>query len=265
MASIAMRYAVSNLVDADSLDSTSSEDSLYTMEYLYDKRQSKPFRFTSNSDEWILVDLGSDLSIRFVALMQHTFVNPSVLQIQAYSEATGKPADNGDPADHTETLTLCPENDNIFKRFSASQTYRYWMLSVTDASAPANMGLGQFMIATDAIQFTRNYNWGFSENLVLVNANQRTSYGQLWVAHKAMYKEFVLQYEGIEDTDIDGEWLTFIEAVKKHVPFVFIPDDSEDKCWYVNLTSDWELNRQFIDITNFTLNLQEQARGITVL
>jgi hypothetical protein len=180
-----MRYAVTNLIDSSTLDSVSSDNgSPYGMANIYDRRQSKPFRFTSNSDEWILVDLGADTALRFVSIMQHDFVSPSVLQIQAYSQATGKPTDNSDPADHTETLSLCPENANIFKRFSASQTYRYWMLSVTDASAPANMGLGQFGLYVDGTQFTRNYNWGFSEKLVIVKANRTTSYGQLWVAHK---------------------------------------------------------------------------------
>jgi len=263
--SISMRYAVTNLITSSTLDSVSSEDTLYTMDNLYDKRQSKPFRFTSNSDEWILVDLGADTAVRFVSLLEHDFVSPSVLQIQAYSQATGKPADNGDPADHTETLTLCPENDNIFKRFSASQTYRYWMLSVTDASAPSNMGLGQFMLSPDASAFTRNHNWGFSEKLVINKSTQTTGYGQVWVAHKAMHKEFGLTYQHIADSEIDGEWLTFIMAVKGHVPFVFIPDDSDDKCWYVNMQSDWDMLREFINMTNFSLELREQSRGIAVL
>jgi hypothetical protein len=59
--------------------------------------------------------------------------------------------------------------------------------------------------------------------------------------------------------------LNFINAVKGHIPFVFVPDDSDDKCWFVNLTSDWELGREFIDMTNFTLSLREQTRGIAVL
>jgi len=262
---IAMRYAVSNLITESTLDSVSSEDTLYVKEYLYDERQSKPFRWTSNTAEWILIDLGSDIPVRFVSLLLHDFVNPGTLQMQGYLQATGKPTDCSDPADFTETLSLCPENDNIFKRFAASVTCRYWLLCVTDVSAPANMGLGQLFMATDGTQFTRNYDWGFSERLVIVSANQQTGYGQTWASHKAEYMEFEISFSGIEDDDIEGEWLTFIKAVKKNVPFIYVPDDSDDKCWYVLNMSDWDLNREFIDLTNFSLELREQSRGIAVL
>jgi len=77
---MAIRYAINNFIDSSVDLYSSSEDSLYVLENLYNVRPSKPFRFTGIGTtsgaipEWICIDFGSNISPDFVAIFNHNLL-----------------------------------------------------------------------------------------------------------------------------------------------------------------------------------------------
>ncbi|GAH13730.1 unnamed protein product, partial [marine sediment metagenome] len=98
-----------------------------------------------------------------------------------------------------------------------------------------------------------------------IKAESRTLYGQRHRKKLAKQKYFMLTFNNVTDVNIVGEVELFFEALAGEYPFVFIPDATLTDCWYVLCLNDLDAKRNFLNINSFTLELEEEARGITLL
>ncbi|GAJ22235.1 unnamed protein product, partial [marine sediment metagenome] len=92
-----------------------SENTTYPKENLYNQRPSFPYRATSNTSLWVIVDLGSDVNVSIAGVFNHNFIAPSTFQLRGYTQATGPPNEPGDAtpvADFTDDFTFCSDNNN---------------------------------------------------------------------------------------------------------------------------------------------------------
>lgn len=262
---MAMKYVTGNLIDSDTLDSVSSEDAsgFYDKENLYNKIQALPLRFTSKSGEYVIIDLGLDLTPTFAGIYNHNLTtSPGTFKLKGYLQATGKPVDGSEAEDWDEDFTVTSGHLNSYKTFS--ETARYLALLITDASNTAMPELGELVVGYHS-SFTRNFVYPYQEILRYIRRENVTPYGQRWRNQKSKVKQFMLDFLGITDANLLSEIEAFFEALDGDDPFVFIPDDSAAYSWYVDCISDLDAERASYNYNNVSVELVEQSRGFTLL
>lgn len=261
-----IKYVTTNLINSTTLDKASSEDvsGFYDKENIYNKIQSLPLRFTAKTSQYVIVDLGSDTLITFAGVFNHNLTTdpPGAFTLKAFLQATGKPSDCSGGGDWSDEFTVTAGHKNSFLTFS--KTYRYWALCISDAGNANNPEIGEFVLSNHA-SFTKNFVYPYREILVYLRGETITPYGQRWLNQKAKVKRFLLDFLGVTDANLLSEIQAFFEAIDGDDPFVFIPDDAAAYSWFVNCLSDLEAERAWLNYNNFSLELVEQARGITLL
>lgn len=260
-----MNYVVGNLVTVDTLDSVSGEDAsgFYDKENLYNKCQSKPLRFNAKSDCYALFDLGSDQQVKFAGAMNHNLESPTVFKLKAYLQATGKPADCSAAADWEDDFSVISKCPNSYLSFD--KTYRYWLLCITEAALASYPEVGEFILQSTIGSFTRNFIWPYTEYRKYIRVEQETElYKKKWRKHLAKIAAFNLSFEGATDANLIAEIEDMFDDILAD-PFVFIPDSSGTRCWYMEIMNSLEASRKFSDYNNFSLQLDEQSRGVTLL
>lgn len=246
----------------------SSEDPTFQLENLYNKQQSKPFRWTGagvpGTPEWVLMDMGvAGIKPTIIAIMNHELIGTGGFSLVLRASAVNPPVDGWlvNAAGFNHTLAFYTQN--IWDEIAPSINYQYWRLDVID---PNNTiaGIGESILHIPAT-FTRNYNWGYGDGMAYISGVQQTHYGQRWKSKRSKRKKFSLRFEHFTDANLIAEAEAFFEAVDGENPVVFIPDDSGSYSWYCDVLGDLDAIRNFIDQNSFTLQLEEQVRGITLL
>jgi len=250
---MSIRYAIDNFIDSNTLSSVSTEDTLYVKEWMYNARQSKPFRMTAKTGN-IVFDFGAARPDIF-CILNHNLSNAATITL----EFDNDPPNWGAPAD---SINLTWNELNIWESFT--KDYRWQRLVFADAGNAANLSFGE-IVATTYGTFTRNYNWGNSDILRFIKTDAVTKHKQRWRSFLAKGRAFNLQFSNITDALLVSEIEAFYEDFNGVDPFVFIPDDGEVNCWYVYCLNDLSVTREFIDVNNFSLSLEEQTRGINLL
>lgn len=259
-----MNYVIGNLVTVDTLDSVSGEDGsgFYDKENLYNKCQSKPLRFNAKSDCYGLVDLGSDTQVKFSGIINHNLESPTVFKIKAYLQATGKPANAAAAADWEDDFAVVSKCPNSFLSFD--KTYRYWLFHITEAALANYPEVGEFILQSSIGSFTRNFVVPYTEIRKYIKTQHVTHYQQKWRTQVAKLAAFKLDFKGATDANLISEIEDMFDDIGAD-PFVFIPNDDETYSWYAEIMNDLEAQQQFVNYNDFSIQLEEQARGITLL
>lgn len=92
-----------------------------------DTRLSRFGRTVTDENQTIVFDLGSARSVYYCAIIDHNFTSGATVKIQ------GNASDSWGAPSVDVTLTIA---DAITYNWSTAQTYRYWRLSINDASNP---------------------------------------------------------------------------------------------------------------------------------
>lgn len=93
-----------------------------------DDRLSRVGRTVSDTSQTIVFDLLSAVAVSKILIQNHNFTSGVTLTLEAHtSDSWGAPS-------YTTSLTYTA--DYIYKDLGSNQTYRYWRLSVSDASNP---------------------------------------------------------------------------------------------------------------------------------
>jgi len=129
---------------------------------------------TSTAAEWWKVDLGSSQAVQGVALLGHDLLAGDTVLVQ------GNASDSWGAPSVSEALTW--RETAMVKILSAAQTYRWWRISVTKASAGVARSIGRVYLgpayecpAADA----RDYRIGVDDT----SRTWRTVGGQVWTDH----------------------------------------------------------------------------------
>jgi hypothetical protein len=255
-----MRYAATNLLTEDTLDSVSTEDTTFVKEYLYNARQSLPMRFTAKVDNWIKIDLGSATLVEIVALLNHNLPSNATVTIRANATDRGTLANWQSSSSYSSTMTfhkvsMCKE---------ISETYRWWHIEIDGASGDANSELGEFFLGTTE-SFTMNYKWPFKEGTLRTVNENLSVHGQRWRTTIAKKKSFSLDFDAITDANLVAEIEAFFEGHEMDSPFVFVPVSGDSECYFVFCINDEQAARNFADLNACTLELEEQTRGVSII
>lgn len=251
-----MEYILGNFINSATLISVSTQNTpSFGKVNMYNKLHSLPWRMEAKSGNAVF-DLGSNRPTA-VAIMNHNFVGTGAFSLKI--EADNDPPDWGSPA-YSQAISF--QTQNIFYTFS--QNYRWWRVIVDDPDNGSNLGIGEIILYTHGT-FSVNYIWPFKDVLDYVVAENVTHYGHRHRTKKAKRKLFALDFENVTDANLISEIEVFFEALDGDKPFVFIPESTGTKCWYVICVNSMDATRAFLNTNKFYLRLEELARGITML
>lgn len=123
-----MRIAYNNLINGiESTDITAStEDFLYPVSNLLSQRVAKAFRTQDASAQTVVFDLGTAQNVNTIAIIGHNLTASATLTIEANA------ADSWGSPSVSTSLTYI--DGPIIKYLSSSESYRYWRLSIDDAT-----------------------------------------------------------------------------------------------------------------------------------
>lgn len=136
-----MRIAYTNLLDdlAASAMTALTENSLFPLTNVQDQRLSTVFRSTACTSQTIILDLGATTATTIVALLGHNLSTSATVTVDAA-------ATNSWPG---ATVCSVTYNAGAMLTFYASTGYRWWRLSINDASnADGYLQIGRVWLGT---------------------------------------------------------------------------------------------------------------------
>ena len=108
---------------------TNSEVAAKPVANIYHYWKSKKYRTTGDAAEWIKIDMGSATDVDLFALVGHNLTSAATVKIQANAtDAWGAP---------TVDVTVTYHADILIYIWAATQSYRWWRISLVDAANPA--------------------------------------------------------------------------------------------------------------------------------
>lgn len=256
-----MYYAIENLINSNTLDSVSTEDPIYVKEWLYDRRPSRPFRFTAKVAQWVKVNLGAATRVTLAALFNHNLQNVATVQLEADI------LDFWAPPAYQQSVAWRSEDEHLL----LDQTYQWWRLAVADATNPACPQLGDFFLG-NWCQFTyAKVQPGRADGPAVHRATHLTPYGQIWSAYFGRTERFSIRLRNLNTASQVDELQTFVQAVAAAGgAFVFIPEHTLPHVFYVFLENESDFAQQITrgqtnELRDWNLQLRVLTKGITLL
>jgi len=255
-------YTSGNYINVSTINAVSTEDTLYVKENLYNKRPSLPFRFTAKSDQYIDLDMTTDITPTIFALINHNLLSTATIRL----EADGNPPNWAAPS-YSQVLVW--REENLYYKLSG-QTYRWWRIFVTDALNTANLQIGEAILHLHS-SFTTAAVQAQSEGDAFYTATQETFMGQDWdaeLARKALLSLRIRKQETHGDA-IQEEIRAFLRSLNGSAGrFLIVPDDTTTDCYYVKAAgSKFIADRIFHtakDLRDWNLDLAEISQGISL-
>ena len=261
------RYSTTNLITAARILSVTSEDSLYVKENLVNDRPSFPFRFTANTGNQVLIDLGSALPVTLAAVFNHNLLAPTKFKVKA---AAANPPGGGDwdSPDFSADMPMVTDLNNSY--LILNETYRYWLYDIDDATNPKSNEIGELVLATHS-SFGSSFRVIAESDgsIVRVTANI-TDYGQPHHTKLSVQKKWNLDIFKITAKGSLDALETFIVNLGGAAGrFIMIEDDNYEQSYYVFLEgSEFMAGQNFNpreDRRTWSLPIMEFPRGIVLL
>lgn len=254
-------YVKTNLIDSVSLpDNTyvSSEDAIYTVDKLYNKRPSYPFRFDGVNAQWAKLDFTVAQDVTFVGIFNHNFIPGVTITFQ------GAVADAG----YATEVTPVYRAGNMYALLDAS--WRWWKLNINNG-ALIKPQIGEWVVGEWA-EFTNAYvQPGRSDGPIFHATNNITHYGQDWSGYLSKGEEFSIALKNINTPTAEDDIQTFLNDIWQNEDgkFVFIPDHVTKKAYYVQVTNRDSYANRIIngekELREWRLDLKTLTDGITLL
>ncbi len=252
---MAMKYTLDTYINSITLSSVSTEDSVYPKENMYNKEQAMPWRMTAKSG-YAIFNFDSNRPT-FFGIMNHNLDGGGAFSLTLKTAAT-----EGALVGETPEVVAW-HGQNIWHDISTTPD-QWWRIDISDPENGSNLEFGEIIFYI-AGTFDMNYQWPYREGLDFVIDENITHYGRRVRTKRATRKTFNIDFEGVTDSNLVSEVEVFFDGFGGENPFVFIPDEDETISWYVYCLNSLNAQRRFLDDNRFTLQLEEQARGITLL
>ena len=213
-----MTYLGYNSKHIDATVTANSADSFYPVSNLQDNQSIKEYRTASGTDvAYVVIDLGSAQSIDaiFVAgnMVERTLAATSLTLEAHTSDSWGSPS-------FTTTFTDI-QNGLAYDKF-ASQSYRYWRLTLDNTGA-SYAGCGAIFLGT-VISQPISFGWsiGTSSNTQVI----RGLFGQIY-ANERNYKKYLnLPFNTLNKSEMEAI-LTMIKTIQISKPIWVVADETE--------------------------------------
>lgn len=217
------RFMYSNLIDSSTLTASSSSSTL-PVNNLKNAQKTKVWRTgTSTAAEYVVIDLGSAKAVTCVILLNHNLTaSDSAIALE------GNTADSWGAPAFTQSLSRVA---GPISAFFASQSYRYWRVKFTKASAGQTRDIGRIFLGTYYELSQNSTPEGLTIGQNDLSEVSRSSGGQSYADIKSIYQDIDLSIRAMPHAQ--HEQLKIIgNAVGVHTPFFFAIDyDTEPEDW----------------------------------
>jgi len=255
-------YVTENLVSSATLiDNTyvSTEDAVYTVDKLYNKRPSYPFRFTDKDDEWIKVDFGSAQLITFIGLFNHNLTAAVTMSLEHAAADAG----------YALATTPVWRSEDLYKQFRRNN--RWFRLNIDDPTNDSNPQIGEFVLGVVSEFENARVQPGRRDGPKFHMADNVTHYGQDWSSHYADCESFTITLKNINDKNAVDDLQTFLKSIFRNSDgkFILIPDHDQPHCYYVQVKNrkDFAVREVYgtKELRDWKLELETLTKGITLL
>lgn len=255
-------YVKTNLVDSISCpDNTfvSSEDSVYTVDKLYNKRPSYPFRFDGLNAQWAKARwLAAAQQITFLGIFNHNLLNTVTITLQ------GAAADAGYALVNTPVWRA----RNMYSLFDA--TWKWWKLNINNGAVQIAQ-MGELVLGNWASFANARVQPGRLDGPAFHAYNNVTPAGQDWTSYISKAEAFSISLKNVNDPSAVDDLQTFLEDIweAENGKFIFIPDHTQPHVYYVQVVNrDKYANRSINgvkELREWSLELKTLTDGITLL
>jgi hypothetical protein len=260
-----VKYAITNLLTEDTLVGTSTESDVYLMEYLYNRRPSKPFRFTGvgsvGSPEWICVEFDKPTMVSLVALFNHNF---SMFQV------------SGDELKLSTSILEVPKlergNFENLHHITKIRQRAYRIDLIDQDNADAYGEIGELFVGNWEKFNNKCYlQPGRADSPRFFTGDQRTYMGQDWLYYYSEAKEFTLGFVNLSPYDEMNELEVFLKRVKSNGGnFVIIPDSDTPFVYYCKIEGDDKFGQRMVyshlgEQKHWTISLKTLTTGVKLI
>ncbi len=277
-----MLYVIDNLISSDTPLYSSSINAAdwVEIEHVYNKRPSKPFRFSGHGSpgnpEWICVDLTESRQVTFCGVFNHNFSlggSADSLYIQGCNlTCRGQSgACNWDAPPFEESLMdrLVSRFRNLYEVINA--TYRYFTLEITDQNNSYPLEIGEWVLGLAEEFENARLQPYMSDGPMFTRTRSTTHYDQTW--QQSLSKAYTFSVEIIstgQSNQVD-QLDYFLERVHDNGGvFVFIPRSDLPFAYYVFIENEKDFASQIARGRQrkgyaWKLNLKSLTEGISLL
>lgn len=210
---------------------------------LQDTRLSRIGRTLDDDDQYIIIDMGAAVTCTYVAVLQHNFTSGATVKIQANSSNSWITP----PLD----VTITTISDEIVQSFTSSN-YRYWRLTMDDASNPDTyLSVGYLYLGT-ALTMP-----GMNQGSVITydtNSKSTKSFsGCLYGDTRLNFKSATFNFNNSGETNRQ-ELITFFSTVSVIRPFILLIWENDldvEPPIYCNLTDSIKYTKEKYEGTNW--------------
>lgn len=251
-----MRLFYTNRIDATGvvITATSEVTTLPASNVVHEFREKVWRTGTSVALEAVVFDLGSALAVTGVILLDHTLTSgDSLIKLQGHtSDSWGAPA-------FSQTLTYAAD---IIAAVFSTQSYRYWRVTFTKASAGVSRDIGRIFIGTyHETEEAPDYD-GLNITQDDLSREQTTLGGQVYTELQDEFRIVRCDFSMISQTMRDAIG-TYVTAVKQSVAhFIQVASSSPfDGVYYVKLRTAPKFGVKAMDtsaVWDTTLEWKEQ-------
>jgi len=257
-------YVKTNLVNDTSLpDKTfvnDSEDAVYTVDKLHNKRPSYPFRFGGVNAQWAKARWAAVAQqITFLGIFNHNLIEET-------ATITLEAAD-GD-AGYALVSTPAWREENMYALFDATE--KWWKLNINNG-ATVIAQLGEYVLGNWASFANAYVQPGRADGPVFHASNNITHYGQDWTAYYSKGEKFSIALKNINDPSATDDIQSFLDDIWENNDgkFVLIPDHAQPKVYYVQVVNRGSYANRLIngvkELREWRLELKTLTSGITLL
>lgn len=248
-----LKYAISNLVDVDTLIDVYSEDTVYVMDNLYNGRPSKPYRSTSigavGTPEWICVHFPSPRMISLVALFNHNLTALAgigdELRLKGCDLGCESPECNwnapDDEVDMSGQLIEVEKADratfeNLYFRTKMRRpNYRIDIIDQNNTDGYIEIG-ELFLGNWEDFSMNCFLQPGRPDSPMYFKGDQQTFMGQDWLSYYSKAKEMTLTFVNLNTPNRVNEVEVFLDRVHQNGGrVVIIPDRDSNFCFLMKI------------------------------
>lgn len=205
-----------NSIGASAMFTISSSSPSFPRTYLIDEARKTPWRSLSlgSPSVTIDIDLGAATTIRSLAILNNNFSSGTY---KLFYGATS-------PATHSVTLTS--KNQSMWVSFFATQTKRYWRLSLQEASIASGFyQIGELRLG-NYVQLSKYHDSGEQAKRISGKKEHETDGGVRWRLSGFQRKVRSYKFVDLDEATDFAKWERLYESVGEEHPFLFIINPS---------------------------------------
>jgi len=270
---------IDNLLAGDDVTlSSSSEDTLYVLENLYNGRPSKPFRFTGigavGVPEWICAEFDAPKNVTFAGIFNHNLTalaggNDSLL-LKA-DDGTCAGATWAAPDYQVDLKTRIVENWNDIYRTLSQTRLSYRFEFIDTANTHGHVEVGELVLGVYTGLDSAYLKPGRVEDPKYYSWRNVTPYGQHWQESLSYGLRLDLTVTNLGDPGTVDAVRVILQAIHAaNGRFVIVPNHLNPMAYYVALESDGGFMANIMrgpgcEANEWTFELMTLTKGIRLL